>query len=136
MFTTGDTQSARSRAHASGHRGDIVTTRGILIHGQTPNLFIPGEISSGPFNHYSGEKIHELVSSDIANKMYPGQFRDGNLSTSSLSLTFKLQWELDSSPSSVSEWQSTTLLLYLSANSIMGNVPGFSLAVKTRSLGF
>jgi hypothetical protein len=41
MFTTGDTQSARPRAHASGHLGDIVTTRGILIHSQTPNLFIP-----------------------------------------------------------------------------------------------
>lgn len=41
MFTTGDTQSARLGVHAPGHQGDLVTTRGTLIHSQTPNLFIP-----------------------------------------------------------------------------------------------
>lgn len=56
MFTTGDTQSARSRAHASGHRGDIVTTRGILIHGQTPNLFIPERFPPVPLIITQGKK--------------------------------------------------------------------------------
>lgn len=71
MFLTGDTQSARLGAHAPGHQGDTVTTGGILIHSQTPNLFIPGRFPLVPLIITQG-KIHELVSSSVANKMDPG----------------------------------------------------------------
>lgn len=86
MFTTGDTQSARPRAHASGHQGDIVTTRGMLIQSQTPNLFIPERFPPVPLIITQGGKHMTWSALVIVNKMYPGQFQAGNLSESSLNL--------------------------------------------------
>lgn len=56
MFLTGDTQSARLGAHAPGHQGDTVTTGGILIHSQTPNLFIPERFPLVPLIITQGKK--------------------------------------------------------------------------------